>query len=182
MFKRFLVITSGTLTINLAHAAEGSYIGANIGYANIANWWTGSMAVTVNGGYAFNNYFATEGGANWIYPTSAQYPNNGALSGSYLQRQSFIDIAAKGSLPFSDIFNLYAKAGIGAGFVSNTANSYSGWSAPSGVNPGFYMALGGEFALSAHFDIIGEDYGLIPLGGSNYGNINILGFGLKYNF
>ncbi len=181
MFKRIILISS-LLSLGAANADQGAYIGANIGYTNIANWWTGAMALTLNGGYAFDKYFATEAGFTWIYPIAIQYPSNSGLSGSYSAGQSFLDVAAKGSIPLSDIFNLYAKLGLGAGFAYNSAYSYNGWNAPAGVSPGIYMAMGGEFKLSRHFDLTVEDYGLIPFAGNNYGNINVLGAGVKYNF
>ncbi len=183
-FTSFLVVTA-----SLSHAENmdgepvGSYVSANVGYANVQNWWTGSLALTVNGGYQFNRFFATEVGATWINGIPAQYPLNSNRSGTYGQNQSFFDVAAKGSLPFSDIFNVYIKGGIGVGLSQTDAVSSGQFSAPSaGLSTGLYLALGGEFKLTNNLQLVVEDYGMLPFVGDYWGNINVMGAGLKYNF
>lgn len=181
-----IITTLGILFAAGTTAAESVYLNANVGYANVGNWWTGSAAFTLNGGYNFNNYFATEAGYTWIYPIAIAYPDNSQIPGNYSANQSFLDIAAKGSLPFSDIFNVYIKGGLGLGFTSSTAiasSASSNWNGvATGISPGIYMALGGELKLSQHLQLTAEDYGLIPLSSDNYGNVNVFGVGAKYTF
>lgn len=175
------ILLLGVTTANAAE--EGGYVAANVGYANVQNWWSGSVALTINGGYQFNKYFATEAGATWINGIAAQYPANSGRSGTYGQNQSFFDVAAKGSLPFSDIFNVYIKGGLGAGLSQTDAISSGSFAAPAtGISPGLYLALGGELKLSQNLQLLVEDYGLMPFGGDGWGNMNVLGAGLKYNF
>ena len=186
MFKKNLLLLYSCLIIHSASAASGGYVAANLGYASIQNWWTAALALTINGGYNFNNYFATEAGVTWVTPISSNYSTSGGTPSSYTQNQSFIDMAAKGSLPFSDIFNLYAKAGLGLAYssASSIANSsaYNWNGATSTLSPGIYLALGGELKLSKALQATFEDYGLMPLENTNWGNINVFALGLKYNF
>jgi len=184
MLKKIAISGIVLFNITTANAAEeGGYVAANVGYANVQNWWSGSVALTVNGGYQFNKYFATEVGATWINGIVAQYPANSYRSGTYGQNQSFFDVAAKGSLPFSDIFNVYIKGGLGVGLSQTDAVSSYSFTAPAtGVSPGLYLALGGELKLTNNLQLVIEDYGMLPLIGDSWGNINVLGAGLKYNF
>ena len=182
MLKKSLLLISTSLSLNVANATSSAYLGANVGFANIQDWWSGSIALSVNGGYNFNNYFATEAGLTWINPI------NNSLSSptpsQYSSSQSFADIAAKGSVPLSDIFNLYIKAGLGLGYssASSLSSGYNWNGATATFNPGIYMALGGELNLGAGIHATFEDYGLYILSANNWGNINVFGVGLKYNF
>ena len=186
MLKKLFFGSIIAITASIANAdgePEGGYISANVGYANIQNWWSGSLALTVNGGYQFNRFFAAEVGGTWINGIAAQYPANSYQSGTYGQNQSFFDVAAKGSLPFSDIFNVYIKGGIGIGLSQTDAVSSWQFTAPNaGINTGLYLALGGDLKLTEHLQLVIEDYGMLPFVGDSWGNINVLGAGLKYNF
>lgn len=173
--------------IGLSSAEGDLYINADVGYANIQNWWTAAPALTLNVGYNYNKYLASEVGATWINSISTTYDGAG-YGGSYTQGQSFADIAAKGSLPFSDIFSVYAKAGLGVAYSTSSMAMQSGvtnydWNGDSsGIAFGLYMALGAELKLSQHWGMTFEDYGMMPFTGNNWGNINVFGIGGKYNF
>lgn len=188
MIKKIIYSSFFAAVITNAFAENsGAYVNADIGFANIENWWSAGAAITVNGGYNFNPYFATEAGITWITPITSQYNQNGIV-GNYSQNQSFGDIAVKGSLPLSDIFDVYAKLGLGVGYSSSSINMVSGitnynWNgANSGWNTGMYMALGGELKLTQHWGVTFEDYGMMPFAGNSWGNINVFGVGGKYNF
>lgn len=188
MFKKILICCTLSTIFNTCANADGQgYIGANIGYVNINDWWQASEALTINGGYNFNKYWALEGGVTWVYPVTSDYSSPSA-SGSYTQNQSFADAAIKGILPLSDIFNVYAKGGLGIAYSSSsmgissppTSNDWGGSS--SGTSLGVYMALGGELILSPRVDLVFEDYGLMPVVGNSWSNINVFGVGAKYKF
>lgn len=184
-FKRIitLIITTTPLAFASETDPKGGYIGANIGYANVNDWWSAGLALTIDGGYNFNEYMALDAGVTWINPIVSN-----ARSGTYLQNQSFADIAAKVTLPLSNIFNVYAKGGLGVGYSSSsigmsqglTAYNWQGSSAD--FNYGLYMALGGELKLSRAWELTFDDYGIMPVIGNSWGNINVFGFGVKYNF
>ncbi len=174
-------------TLGLCYAddvSSSAYINAAIGYANIENWWTASAALTIDSGYNFNKYFALEGGLTWVAPiTSTTLQNT-----SYQQSQSFGDITVKRILPLSDIFNVYAKGGLGITYsassiaISNQTTSFNWNCNNSGFGYGLYMGLGGELLLGKDMAITFDDYGVMPFSGNNWGNINIFSVGAKYNF
>lgn len=187
--KNKIIILAGIAVLSSAtsYAEEtnsNAYIDASVGYANIENWWSASTALTINGGYNFNPYFAIEGGLTWIAPINSQT----LQSTNYQQSQSFGDITAKGSVPLSDIFNIYAKAGLGITYsassvaMSNTNSTYNWNGDEYGFGYGLYMGLGGELLLNHDFAITFEDYGVMPFTGNNWGNINVFSVGAKYNF
>lgn len=153
------------------------YLNINTGVAKIYNLPTGSWAGSLNAGYNFNSSFALEGGYNIL--ASSQY---GATATS-----SIFDIAAKGTLPLSEVFSLYGRAGLGYGIDgwSGTASGTPSWLCAGQYNANYATALvgvGGSFALSKHFDLRIEDYAFIPFSNTMTGGMNIVTFGTQYNF
>jgi OOP family OmpA-OmpF porin len=153
------------------------YINLNTGVAKIYNLPTGSWAGSLNAGYNFNSSFALEGGYNIL--ASSQY---GATATS-----SIFDVAAKGTLPLSEVFSLYGRAGLGYGIDgwSGTASGTPSWLCAGQYNANYATALvgvGGSFALSKHFDLRIEDYAFIPFSNTMTGGMNIVTFGTQYNF
>lgn len=188
MKRLFLIsltlISSGTFAEDLStvtssntqHTAN-AYLNINTGVAKIYNLPTGSWAGSLNAGYNFNSSFALEGGYNIL--ASSQY---GATATS-----SIFDIAAKGTLPLSEVFSLYGRAGIGYGIDgwSGTASGTPSWLCAGQYNANYATALvgmGGSFALSKHFDLRIEDYAFIPFSNTMTGGMNIVTFGTQYNF
>lgn len=156
---------------------SGAYINLNTGWATMVNLPTGSWAGAVNAGYNFNRGFALEGGYNLL--ASSQF---GATVTS-----NIFDVAAKGTLPLSDVFSLYGRAGFGFGVDgwSGTAVGSPNWLCAGQYNSGYATALvglGGSFVLSKHFDLRVEDYAFIPFGSTMNGGINIITLGTQYNF
>ncbi|MBX9866660.1 MAG: porin family protein [Burkholderiales bacterium] len=153
------------------------YINLNTGVAKIYNLPTGSWAGSVNAGYNFNPYFALEGGYNIL--ASSQYAATAT--------SSIFDVAAKGTLPLSEVFSLYGRAGLGYGIDgwSGTASGTPSWLCAGQYNANYATALvgvGGSFALSKHFDLRIEDYAFIPFSNTMTGGMNIVTFGTQYNF
>lgn len=183
MKKILLILLTSLAGIAIAETTpavetENAYINLNTGWASIHNLPTGSWAGSVNAGYNFNRGFALEGGYNVL--ANSQY---GATTTS-----NIFDIAAKGTLPLSEVFSLYGRAGIGYGIDgwSGTANC----SAPSCFCSSSYnsnyaaglVGVGGSFTLSKHFDLRIEDYAFIPFSNTMSGGMNIVTFGTQYNF
>jgi hypothetical protein len=158
-------------------AQSAVYINFNSGFATLANLPTGSWAGSVNAGYNFNRAFALEGGYNVL--ASSQF---GATVTS-----NIFDVAVKGTLPLSDVFSLYGRAGVGYGIDgwSGTASGTPSWLCAGQYNANYatgLVGLGGSFALSKHFDLRVEDYAFIPFSNTMNGGINIVTFGTQYNF
>lgn len=174
-----VVATVGVFADEVAQPYDGSsaYINLNTGWATMVNLPTASWAGAVNAGYNFNRGFALEGGYNLL--ASSQF---GATVTS-----NIFDVAAKGTLPLSDVFSLYGRAGVGLGFDgwSGTAVGAPNWLCAGQYNHTYATALvglGGSFVLSQHFDLRVEDYAFIPFGSTINGGINIVTLGTQYNF
>ena len=155
----------------------GAYINLNSGFASFASLPVGSWTGNINAGYNFNRGFALEGGYNLL--AGQQF--------GVSTTTSIFDLAAKGTIPLSEVFNLYGRAGLGWGIngFSGTPNS-SGCALCNSLNNGNFMlglaGIGASFTLDKHFDLRLEDTGYIPLTSSYTGMINAVTFGIQYNF
>ncbi len=159
---------------------NGAYINLNSGISTFSNLPTGEWTGNFNAGYNFNRAFAVEGGYNIF--TGSQF-------GATVTTNIF-DVAVKGTIPLSSIFNLYGRTGLGLGM--------NGWSgtvieAPNtncilcnnGANSTYGLGLvgiGGSFTLSRHFDLRLEDTAYLPFSNTYTGTINAVTVGGQYNF
>ena len=174
-------------SVNTAEAPQSSpasaglssvaYVNINTGIAKVYNLPTGSWAGSVNAGYNFNQHLALEGGYNLL--ASSQY---GATVTS-----NIVDVAVKGTLPISETFNLYGRAGLGFGVDgwSGTASGSPSWFCGDDYNANYGTALlgiGGSFKLSKSFDLRVEDYAFVPFSNTMSGTINTVALGAQYNF
>lgn len=119
-----LAAALGTLSIS-AHAANptGFYAGAGVGQSMVDEYFIDDedTAFQVFGGYQFNPYFGLE----------AAYSDFGDIdlrSGAAGFKADTLSLVAVGTLPFTDNFSGYAKAG-----VHDWDTDYSG---PSSLRPG----------------------------------------------
>lgn len=174
-----LATVSGLTLADSVQPYDGStaYININTGFATMQGLPTGSWTGNLNAGYNFNRAFALEGGYNL-------FANNqfGATTTT-----SIFDIAAKGTIPLSQVFNLYGRFGIGLGL--------NGWSGTTDTtncelcqsNNSTYMlglaGIGGSFTLDRHFDLRLEDTMYVPFANTFTGStINAITLGIQYNF
>ncbi|MDD3266777.1 MAG: outer membrane beta-barrel protein [Burkholderiales bacterium] len=154
------------------------YLNLNTGWATMQGLPTGAWTGNFNAGYNFNRNFALEGGYNIL--TSSQY-------GSATTVTNIFDVAAKGTIPFSNLFSLYGRLGVGFGYDSwsGTANSSCGVCSAANNSYGLgLVGVGASFALSKSFDLRIENTGYIPFtNGSFNGNyMNAVTGGVQFNF
>lgn len=145
--------------------------------AKVYNLPTGSWSGSLNAGYNLNQNLALEGGYNLL--ASSQF---GATATS-----NIFDVAVKGTLPLSETFSLYGRAGIGLGIDgwSGSASGTPSWLCDDQYNSTYGTALlgiGGSFKLSRSFDLRLEDYAFVPFSNTMNGGINIVSVGAQYNF
>ena len=100
---------------------------------------------------------------------------------------NIFDVAVKGSLPLSEAFSLYGRAGLGYGIDgwSGTATGAPSWLCNGSYNSNYATVLvgvGGSFALGRHFDLRVEDYAFLPFGNTMNGMVNAVAVGTQYNF
>ena len=163
--------------VSQPYDGSGAYINLNSGIATMQNVSNSSLALAGNAGYNFNRGFALEGGMTYL-------PSQ---QGGQLATYSIYDIAARGTLPLSNVFSLYGRLGV--------ATAYSSWSGSSCTpviyqntgsawNYGGLAGVGASFALSRHFDLRVEDYAYIPVNGEggNFGTANVITGGVQFNF
>jgi opacity protein-like surface antigen len=166
--KKILLTTLSLVTIMSAYASDPVYIDADVGLNTSWN----NYALGLDAGYSFGRHLAAEVG--YTYSPGYTYNYSG---GSYNTNYYMFDIAAKGTLPITDTFNIYGK--LGAGY--NNYNSWggcNGCSGPSysGTNTGIFYGGGAEFVISREWNLHLEDY---TVTGSNP---NFLMFGATYKF
>lgn len=181
--KKLLVLLSLATASTFAIAdttqpydGSGAYLNLNTGFATLGNLPTGEWTGNFNAGYNFNRAFALEGGYNMI---------SGLQFGATVTT-NIVDIAAKGTIPLSDVFNLYGRAGIGVGANSWSGTATSNCAMCTGNTDADYglalLGIGGSFTLDKHWDLRLEDTGYIPFSNTYTGFINAVTFGAQYNF
>ena len=178
-----LICCSGLSTVfaDTVQPYDGSstYLNFNTGIGKLYELPTGEWTGNLNWGYNFNRGFALEGGYNVFA---------GSQFGATVMT-NIIDVAAKGTVPLSDAFSLYGRAGIGYG-----NNSWSGSpDQPYGqcilcnntLNPNFGLLLvgaGGSFTLTKHWDLRLEDTMYFPWTNTVTGTLMAFTFGAQYNY
>lgn len=156
---------------------SSTYFNFNTGLGKLYDMPTGAWTGNINWGYNLNRGFALEGGYNLF--ASSEY---GATVAS-----NIFDIAAKGTIPLSDVFNLYGRFGFGIGNTSWTGTAVGDNSTLciDGINTTYGVALlgaGGSFTLNRHWDLRLEDTVYIPWENTSTGTLMALTFGAQYNF
>lgn len=136
------------------------------------------MTGNFNAGYNFNRAFALEGGYNIF--TSSQYGSANTVT-------NIFDVAAKGTIPLSNLFSLYGRLGVGFGHDSWSGNATSNCGICSATNNNYALGLvgvGASFALNKDFDLRLENTGYIPFtnGSFNGSYMNAITGGVQFNF
>jgi len=137
-------ILSRTLTAVLVGAAafgaqaadKGFYAGAGAGQSQVdeAGYDDEDTAFSVFGGYQFNRWFALEGG----------YADLGKLESRGLGRDleaGAVYLAAVGTVPFTDRFSGYAKAGFQRWDLDTALPGVTGTADDSGTDPVYGVGL-----------------------------------------
>ena len=133
---------------------SGSAVGSYLGNQN-----KDSVGTYFNGGYQFNDYFATEVNFLWsnnqVYQPSPQDTGNKTFLGS----QNLFAVNALFLYPFTDLFDLKIRGGVA--FERATMTDYVG----SPMTDGFtsVLGIGGAFYIFKHIslDLDYINYGLL---------------------
>lgn len=146
------------LTPLAALAEAGFYAGGSVGSASLSDDFDGfdidsdSTAFRLTAGWQFNDYFSLEGG----------YHNFGAFDQTFIVGGQTIDVSldadgftlgGTGSLPVSERFALYGRAGAffwdGDAEINNVSQAR-----PEDTN--LYLGLGASFALAGRLKLIAD--------------------------
>jgi len=143
---------------------SGFYLGAaltRVTYKEIGFSDANPTALALMGGWRVNRYFAVEGRlGGGIANDSINVPGVGSID---LKLKSYFSVLARGTLPVSDQFDLYAVAGQTR---ADLGASVGGFSA-SGSDSSFSYAIGGEFLMGTSHSAVGLEFGRL-LSGTGY--------------
>lgn len=130
-------------------ADKGFYAGAGVGqsFVDEGAYDDEDTAFSVFGGYQFNRYFGLEAG----YADFGKLEPRGA--GPELEASS-VYLTAVGTLPITDKFSAYAKAGVQRWDVDTAIPSVVGNSDDNGTDPTY--GLGVQYRFTDHVALRGE--------------------------
>lgn len=147
MISKILSITALAVISTAASAADqGGYWGGSIGIGN--GDCTGcnvdpGFGMRFYGGYQFNKYFAAEGGFGFVQATED-------VSGAeFTYVQKVFDISAIASLPVTEKFSLFVRAGVAAINMGGEVDVGGGTAKlDGGSNPGAIYGFGATYQLA----------------------------------
>lgn len=182
------VAVAGLMSLSVAHAAPQSntwYSGAKLGWSNyqassndfassdITNKKRDDVGGGVFAGYQFNNWFALEGGYDYL----GKLKYDTATGSDKLQSQG-LQLAGKFSYAVTPALDLYGKAGVfGSYSQNNETHKY-------GVSP--LLAVGTEYAINRDWAARMEYQWISDIGSKSdlgvHSNNGLLSVGISYRF
>lgn len=154
MKKVFLgSVAAATLGISSVVAQANVYVTGHLGFAkqdyeHIKDEYTKGLGVGIAGGFEFNEFLAAELGYNYLRGREA----TGTDGKAHLYSHT-IDLLAKGTIPVSDVFSVYAKGGIARATsgISSKINNKTVSGSESAFVP--KAALGADYHIDANVAI-----------------------------
>lgn len=209
MLKKIItttLLTASTLSIMAAHAAvPGIYVTGQLGSAantqmkgkilsdanhnSHVTMRDSGLAGRIAVGYQFTPHWAVELGYLQLHNQIATVTAGGPYApGTETVKQNALDMAAKATLPLTDKFDIYGKAGVAYLSSTITSNFYG---TKGDQNNHFGVAkhkLAPEAAVGISYDItsnVSVDTSwthIQPIGNKRPGNIDFVAVGVGYNF
>ncbi|MGL6070171.1 porin OmpA [Craterilacuibacter sp.] len=186
---RVLLSVAGLAALPLAHAAnldEPGYFGAKVGWSDfynqdLANGLTNAnirdkdrVGGGVYGGYQFNDWFALEGGYDYLDKVEVDY----GLSQSAKVKFEGVQLSGKFSAPLTEAMDVYARLGVMGYRASGSGDSHNG------ASP--LAALGVDYAINKDWSTRFEYQYTSRLGKTEDNGIRtdngLLSLGLAYHF
>lgn len=186
---RVLLSLAGLATLPLAHAAnvdEPGYFGAKVGWSDFYNQDLASDLTNGNihnkdrvgggvyGGYQFNDWFALEGGYDYLDKVDVDY---GLNQNAKIKFQG-VQLSGKFSTPLTEALDVYARLGVMGYRASGLGDSHNG-AAP-------LAALGVDYALNKNWSTRFEYQYTSRLGKTEDNGIRtdngLLSLGVAYHF
>jgi len=178
-------------------ADQGAYIAVDLGqvsYSNATSQFSGANApnpnaIILGGGYHFSQYMGVEADYSIIGDSSITTVAGAASATEKLKTSSF-QVAAVGTFPINDMFNVFGKLGL-----ANTKIDYSASVTNATFVPGVVTAasasktnlmfgLGGQLNINQHFGIRlqYEDFGKVTFSNAPDVGVKLYSLGGVYNF
>ena len=163
-----------------AEAGEGFYAGGSIGSANLDDDFDGfeidddTTAYRIVGGWWVNRYFALEAGYQNFGDFEQDVDIGSVISSVSLSADGFT-LGATGSVPLSEQFSLFGRAGwffwAGDAEINNVSQA-----TPEDSN--LYLGAGISYAVNDRFQVIG-DWSRYDLDGVNS---SVASIGIQFSF
>lgn len=150
MLSRALIaVLAGAAAFGAQAADKGFYAGAGVGqsFVDEGNYDDEDTAFSVFGGYQFNRYFGLEAG----YADFGKLEPRG--SGPDFEANS-VYLTAVGTVPITDNFSAYAKAGFQRWDLDTAIPSVVGNADDSGTDPTY--GVGVQYRFTDHVALRGE--------------------------
>ena len=165
--------------------ADGSYIGVNAGHTDQKVFAEGingtakdtSTGYKLYGGYDFSKNFGVEGGYMDSGNGKAVFSNGFFVAG----KTTSLYVAATGTVPLSDQFSLFAKAGVASNRAKlhNSGGVYFDQRTTSPV-----LGIGAAYTVNKNIALVieYEDFGKTVKIDNDYLKTNLLAIGARYKF
>ena len=159
---------------NMANMSMGKmmYMDIGAGLGTVSKWSKSALALdAMTMGFYMKKNLGVEIGMGLI------------AGGTYQDKPAMVNnfhLAAKGLLPFAEVFSLYGKLGVGASVGHGTIVTKDHMATmiiPNSVGP-FYGA-GIQFNFAKRFAIYIEDSGILVIPSGKFGNINQTTMGVE---
>jgi OmpA-OmpF porin, OOP family len=150
MLSRALIaVLAGAAAFGAQAADKGFYAGAGVGqvYVDEGNYDDDDTAFSLFGGYQFNRYFGLEAG----YADFGKLEPRG--NGADLEASS-VYLTAVGTVPITDKFSAYAKAGLQRWDLDRAIPSLVGNADDSGTDATY--GVGVQYRFTDHVALRGE--------------------------
>lgn len=147
--RTLMAVLIGAAAFGAQAADKGFYAGAGVGqsFVDERNYDDEDTAFSVFGGYQFNRYFSLEGG----YADFGKLRPRGA--GDDLEASS-VYLTAVGSVPITDNFSAYAKAGVQRWDLDTAIPGVIGNNDDNGTDPTY--GVGVQYRFTDHLALRGE--------------------------
>ncbi len=198
------LLLSAAISTPVFAADQGFYVAVDVGpaiYSGAKSQFSSTnfadpSAITLGGGYHFNQNVGVE--ANYSVLTDSTITTYFLFGGTVTQtlKASSLQVAAVGTLPLGEKFELFGKLGLANTTIDYTATptglvpaGITQTASASKTNPMF--AIGGQFNFNKHFSLRVQyrDLGKVQLPGLFYGGVSAPNIGVKiisvggvYNF
>ena len=179
MKKLLITILCATSMTAFAATEEGAYAGGNLGFGNVDSLKNLDLGINLNAGYQFNQYLALEG--DYTYFSSADTWQSTPAATQTGNAMYFIG-AIKGTLPLTNRFSVYGKAGIGFAYSSLSATPNFANGSTSAMSPASLLGAGLKYDITPKLAVNVEDMNYINTVQNGLGNANLIGIGASYNF
>lgn len=189
------LLLSAAISAPAFAANEGAYVAVDLGQASFSNANGGPNGTTafpnpgslrIGGGYHFSQYVGVEAGYSIIGDSTINSTITGVGTATETLKTKSLNVAAVGTYPINDMFNVFGKLGLANTKIDYTLTSnFGATGSASASKTNLMFGLGGQYNINQHFGIRAqyEDFGKVQFAGTgpNVG-VKVISVGGVYNF